>query len=58
MREVKRISDITVPLEEKYIKENTMVFREKIIEYREFDIPENVNIMKPIPYIAPAMPDI
>lgn len=57
MREVKRISDVTVPLEEKYIKENTMVFRERVIDYREFDIPENINLMKPIPYIPPVLPE-
>lgn len=54
MREVKTISDVTVPLEEKYSKENSMVFREKVIDFREFDIPESSTIMKPIPFTPPA----
>lgn len=67
LKDIKRVTDNVLKVEEQYVpflaiivifryaRENTMVYREKVPDHREFDIPEGVTIMTPLPY-TPAPP--
>lgn len=50
LREVKRVGDQTLKQEERYARENRMVFREPIPDIKELEIPEGRLIMKPIAF--------
>lgn len=57
LREAKRVGEQTVQLEERYGRENRMVFREPVPDIKELSIPDGRLIMTAIPFdIATAKP--